>query len=288
MRKTSLIAGLVLSLTVMSGCSLDLDDPDFDTNNSNSNSNIKLDAGAIDTSKKGQVQKSFLADNVSVLDIYSKEIGVQLHHSDSNEIKVLLTNVDNDTKLDANVSGDTLQVKMGAGPSVFGLNTTTPTLHIYVPKKSYQSIKLHSQNANFTAENLEAAELDLNTNEGDFKLNGFKGNQLTGKTAHGNFNLQQIDAPFSISSSSGAVNVSVANGIIGNSQIRSSFGDVKVNVGTEAVHVNLRSDQGISSSFSAPAVKDNEGVFTMEGALNGGGGSSKLTINTEGRIKLEK
>lgn len=283
MKKTSLIASLVLSLTVMSGCSLSLDDPDFNTNNTNSDS-----SSFIDVSKSAKVQQSFQADSISALDIYSKEINVQFHLYESNEIKVLLTNVEKNTKLDAQANGDTLVVKMGAGPSVFGLNTTTPTLHIYAPQKAYKSIKLHSQNASFTTDNLEADELIMNTNEGDFKIKGFKGNKLTGKSAHGNFNLQQINAPFSISTSSGTVNISMTNGILGDSQIHSSIGEVKVKAGTGAADVNLRSDQGITSNFSDPAVKEIGGAFTMIGALNGGSGSNKLTIETEGLIKLEK
>ena len=147
------------------------------------------------------------------------------------------------------------------------------------------------------------SKIDLTTGGGDIRINVPKG-EMTAKTGSGTINIQNASNKMNIFTGSGDAEISFVQNYKGNSDIKSSNGDIKLYLPANikaTIITNVRgwksSDNGdsgidnIISDFKASTVNlhnnDNAVTATAIYQINGGGNNINLTVSN-GYIYLKR
>jgi len=143
MKKLTSIFILLLSLTMITGCSSD----------------------------KGTYNQEYNSKNINNIEITSEVNDIEFKTSDNDSIKVSLDNCDSNI---SSLDNDTLKINDSNVPSGVNLKTSK-TLCIYLPKKSYKSITVNSTSGAVSLSSVNSSSLKINSEYGNISVSDIDG-----------------------------------------------------------------------------------------------------------------
>lgn len=232
-------------------------------------------------------EKSLDAKNVDKIVIKSDIADIKVHPGTNNKIQVKLEG-DTHRKIDfaAAVDQDVLRITVKQKRLFFSsLYIGNMQLDVYLPEKEFQAIQIESKHGDLSVDQkLVAEKLRLESKHGDIELQGYQGEQLTGKLKHGSLMLQDLHAAFDLESKHGDIEIHLANGLRKENRIRAKHGDVKIRTVEQAepIKLNLQTKYGeMSVDFPVRVIEGEvKRTYNKGRYLNGVIGDKKSTADT--------
>lgn len=232
-------------------------------------------------------EKSLDAKNVDKIVIKSDIADIKVHPGTKDKIQVKLEG-DTHRKIDfaAAVDQDVLRITVKQKRLFFSsLYIGNMQLDVYLPEKEFQAIQIESKHGDLSVDQkLVAEKLRLESKHGDIELQGYQGEQLTGKLKHGSLMLQDLHAAFDLESKHGDIEIHLANGLRKENRIQAKHGDVKIRTVEQAepIKLNLQTKYGEMSVDFPVRVTEGEVKRTYNKGryLNGVIGDKKSTADT--------
>jgi len=110
----------------------------------------------------------------------------------------------------ADVDGNKLSIKLKENRLNFfnfGFFSTSLSLKVYVPKKSYDSMQIKSNNGRVHVESLQAKDINVETDNGRIELKNIKGKRVTTKADNGKILLDDVEGKISGKANNGSISL---------------------------------------------------------------------------------
>ncbi|MEN1935215.1 DUF4097 family beta strand repeat-containing protein [Paenibacillus sp. 102] len=200
---------------------------------------------ACDSAESGaDVGASKKVGSQNISEVYVKTDGqnIEFHSTNESEIKVDSGKIKN-----PKIKEEGNKLEIDAGESSAGINFKTATMHIYVPKKTYDKIEATTVSGKVTAEDISAKQLKLSNDSGDTTLENYKGENITSTSKSGVITFKGIESDFDIQNNTGDVNVSMVKDLKNEGKIKTESGSVDISFTKEP--------KGLAVDFSTRAGK---------------------------------
>lgn len=241
----------------------------------------------LETGSAKQV-KAFEGKQVQEVVIKTEGQNISVRPSSSQEVKV---SIDADKEVPMDLNGGVLSIELGSSSNF--INFKNSTLHVELPSQAYRKLSLITASGQITGEELRADELQLSTDSGDIKINGYDGSQITGEVAAGSIDLKNVNGNIVLNNDTGNIKIS-HNGKIGKeSVIRTETGSVDFAFENKpaSLQLDVSTESGsIKSSLTSPEDIIPKGAGSRLNAVIGSedGGVPLLTIrSSSGSINLK-
>ena len=229
--------------------------------------------------------KKITNPNIQAIDISIGNAAVEIIPAKDNTTKVELTGKrepSSKQKLSATVNGDTLSIKLKEQQlKFFTLNfrSTELSLKVYVPEKSYKSIKVNCNNGLITAADLQADNFDATTDNGRIALDNIKSNEATIHSDNGMVVLNNVEGKLSGGTNNGKITLKTKS-LDRPIQLESDNGIIHIQTETEPTNVtfDVHVDNGIVNILDK---------YSGSAVIGKGENSIKLSTDN-GRITITK
>ncbi|MDS9472530.1 DUF4097 family beta strand repeat-containing protein [Sporosarcina pasteurii] len=180
----------------------------------------------------------------------------------------------------ASVKGDTLSIQLKEKWfNVLSFSMKGLVLTVHVPERTYEEIKVVTDNGLIEASHLQAKLIELETDNGFVKLGNSEGDVVKLQTDNGQISIRDVSANVVARTDNGRITYE-ADTLTHDVDIRTDNGAIYVKLGEEPANARIKADtdNGIVTIFGA---KERTATF--------GEGKNLMKLQTDnGRIVVEK
>lgn len=149
-------------------------------------------------------------DNFKNIDISTKDMGIELIPTNGNSAIIEISGHDLKNNFSSNVSDSTLSIIYNESKwKLYNLDfaTNSAKMKVHVPKKVYDTIRVHGNNGSLSAEGLDANKVDFKANDGAIELKNISADSLTAISENGKIKTENlIGSTFNLIANDGRIN----------------------------------------------------------------------------------
>jgi len=191
----------------------------------------------------GKAKELDITEDFNQIEIKTENAEVEIVPSDRDTTIVELTgNKNNKYKLVANVEEDSLNIKVKdrlfSWFSINLFNWSPPSLKVYVPKKSYDSLNIVTDNGKVEAKELQANEVFAETDNGRITLKHIQSSAITTEADNGKISLENVEGLISAKSNNGHISL-ITDSLDRSMQMETDNGSIDIQTQAEPTNVTF-------------------------------------------------
>lgn len=222
--------------------------------------------------------------NIEKIDIQIDNGSVTIHPTDAAQARINLEGIvteGDEPNFSVETVGDTLMIQVKEKRRFIRLTffTGSPSLDIYLPEKSYESLTAEMSNGAFRAEDLAVTEIQVKTDNGSVTLDRIATETANVRTSNGKMDLNHVEGDVTGKSNNGAISFAAAD-LERNLDLETDNGSITIQTENEPTNavIDARTDNGRITVFG------NSDWDTMIG-----NGENEIRLRTNnGGITIEK
>jgi DUF4097 and DUF4098 domain-containing protein YvlB len=195
--------------------------------------------------KETKIEKKSISDEVTDVDVIAQNATVEIIPTTGTDTNIELESKEvkaSKLNLSANVEGKKLTVtlKEKRSFSIFSIGFHIQSLHlkVYVPKKSYKSFVVKSDNGKVEMAELDIKSLNVESQNGQIELKDIISEKVEVNSANGNVDLNNVEGKLIGSSKNGKISL-ITKDLDRNIQLESRNANIMIKTDKEPTNTTL-------------------------------------------------